>query len=156
MNTEYNKYYIPEIEEFHVGFEVQYNVEGIWVKIPYMINYLEGDGYPTILDTHVSIEKKVIRVKYLDREDIESLGWKLSTTSPVYPDLHMVYEINTNNPKTRYVLIQTINKPWEVSIIIETPNFDGKYETLDCMNIKLELKNKSELEKFMKQAKIRD
>jgi hypothetical protein len=61
-----NKYYTPEIEEFHVGFEYernQYN-NNIWFK--YVVERKD------VLDH----SDKDIRVKYLDREDIESAGFK--------------------------------------------------------------------------------
>lgn len=69
------EYYTPDISEFHVGFDIEANVENVWCKISYMKNYLEGDGYPTILDTHVQLQKGDIRVKHLDHEDIIEFEW---------------------------------------------------------------------------------
>ena len=62
-----SEYYTPEIEEFHVGFEYEWlNENNDWVKE----------------DTPIEITKEGfeeqtygLRVKYLDREDIESLGF---------------------------------------------------------------------------------
>jgi hypothetical protein len=72
-----NKYYTPSIKEFHVGFE--YEQEDIneggsslsWYK--YTIK--EGEAY--IIDQLITNEDLGLsyRVKYLDREDIESLGF---------------------------------------------------------------------------------
>lgn len=70
-----NKYYTPEIEEFHVGFEY-YVCEGAWYK-----RVLSTEDY---LPDHTKFEQIIkelgeedkIRVKYLDREDIEACGWK--------------------------------------------------------------------------------
>jgi hypothetical protein len=61
-----NKYYTPEIEEFHVGFEYERNQydNNIWFK--YVVERKD------VLDH----SDKDIRVKYLDREDIESLGFE--------------------------------------------------------------------------------
>ena len=71
-----NKYYTPTIEEFHVGFEIEVLVEDVgWIKVPYMKNYLLGKGKPDIINVHNNLKEGVIRVKYLDQEDIESLGF---------------------------------------------------------------------------------
>ena len=65
-----DKYYTPEIEEFHVGFECEQKLleEGAEWK-PIRIHCLE-------MITHVS---SCARVKYLDQEDIESLGFTEET-----------------------------------------------------------------------------
>ncbi len=66
--TEEAKYYTPEIEEFHVGFEYEWRNKGSndWntakIKDPEQL----ADVWNTIYD---------LRVKYLDRSDIESLGY---------------------------------------------------------------------------------
>lgn len=67
---EENKYYTPEIEEFYVGFEFEYYLNTReWCK--------EIFGEKGIYDLQApEITKSHIRVKYLDRQDIEKLGWK--------------------------------------------------------------------------------
>jgi len=96
--TEETKYYPPEIEEFHVGFicemESVRTFNGIedvhdaglkkkdvreakskWDSHRYEISewgeveWCENMSFPCHTDCNY-------RVKYLDREDIESLGWK--------------------------------------------------------------------------------
>lgn len=64
MIKEENKYYTPSIEEFHVGFEYEVydRLHNIWNK--------ENNFFLQQGDFDDSI-----RVKYLDQEDIESLGW---------------------------------------------------------------------------------
>lgn len=76
------KYYTPEIEEFHVGFEFEFfnnkgkiffvtEKENEWIKtnMPYTGILSEPNNLrKLILDNQV-------RTKHLDREDIESLGW---------------------------------------------------------------------------------
>lgn len=74
------KYYTPSIEEFYVGFEYEENVynkvsetsaNNSWVKKIFS------------QETYIHIEDDFnYRVKYLDQEDIESLGFK--ATSPRY------------------------------------------------------------------------
>jgi len=70
-----DKYYIPTLEEFHVGFEYEVYVpqKDIWSKEIFYLN-----------TSHINLVKYVnlqdvftipIRVKYLDEEDIESFGF---------------------------------------------------------------------------------
>jgi hypothetical protein len=62
-----NKYYTPEISEFHVGFEFEKEwVDGSWSK-----ETLEVDDLKDIEEEMLPIT----RVKFLDKEDIESLGF---------------------------------------------------------------------------------
>ena len=66
MNKD-NKYYTPEIIEFHVEFEYEaWDVKSDenWIK-----HIVPEKGY-------VKHPHEEIRVKHLDREDIESLGFK--------------------------------------------------------------------------------
>ncbi len=62
-----NKYYTPDIEEFRVGFEYEdwdIKSDENWIK-----RTVPNSGYTK----HPHEE---VRVKHLDREDIESLGWE--------------------------------------------------------------------------------
>lgn len=78
MKKENNKYYIPTIEEFHVEFEYEIMVPEakLWSKETFYLNksHIDMIKYVNIQDEYT---KNKIRVKYLDREDIESLGFKL-------------------------------------------------------------------------------
>lgn len=95
-----SKYYTPDISEFHVGFEYEvfdskyeYKVEKLsetklkvlsdpitttgWFKEAYEIDsflYVE-DSSDIKSNIPSYIENDKVRVKYLDREDIESLGF---------------------------------------------------------------------------------
>ena len=78
------KYYAPEIEEFHIGFEFEYfPVRGNWLLESSGKNWIEEsfsascgqDGESEINEIETSIKYNNVRVKHLDREDIESLGW---------------------------------------------------------------------------------
>lgn len=62
-----DKYYTPKIEEFHVGFEY----EGLMTMRGHQ-SWSEND-YSLNTDLDVYDE---LRVKYLDKEDIEELGFK--------------------------------------------------------------------------------
>ncbi len=76
--TEDKKYYTPQIEEFHVGFECEiYSLdEEIPKWIPFVILDLED-----LVECHNglklegNIQAKYCRVKVLDEEDIKSFGF---------------------------------------------------------------------------------
>jgi len=70
-----NKYYTPTLEEFHVGFNyeaesTQYPDKNNWHPETFYMN----EGHFNLVNINTLHSKKV-RVKHLDREDIESLGW---------------------------------------------------------------------------------
>ena len=62
------KYYTPTIEEFHPNFEFEYKTLGdIWEKEKY--------PFGTVWISADDVVGGNIRVKHLDREDIEGEGW---------------------------------------------------------------------------------
>lgn len=72
-----NKYYIPDISEFYVGFEFEYNDSDLieeFQKIKF--NWAWAD---IVYDDYEHLTKDdledVYRVKYLDSEDLENLGF---------------------------------------------------------------------------------
>lgn len=84
---ERNKYYTPDISEFYVGFEYELycrdvnptikNGSTVWLKswqtkIFTKSEFERGIGF----DRNLDLQDDWIRVKYLDKEDIESLGFK--------------------------------------------------------------------------------
>ena len=84
--THLEKYYTPELEEFHVGFEYENKVIDLdgktikWLPVQWtascnMFGLFNVDFNG---DKHLITVPDSVRVKYLDREDIESLGWKHS------------------------------------------------------------------------------
>lgn|SRR4030042_657368 len=82
---EKSKYYTPTIEEFHVGFQFDYFAsDDSWETTTYNPlrskeeeeDYIITLGVVTRMIQHEKA-KEHIRVKYLDREDIESLDWVL-------------------------------------------------------------------------------
>lgn len=125
---ESNKYYTPEIEEFFVGFEYELRQADIWQKEKVQYNDcfcdLQGDG---------------LRVKYLDKEDIESLGWTF------FKQINLRgVRLCFNNSKYRLDYLQENNY-----LIIQTNDYIFcKYNGI--------IKNKSELKKLMQQLKIDD
>lgn len=134
-----NKYYTPTIEEFHVGFEYEIYIishprngkASLWIPIKIQ----EEDDLITdhnTLSLQGNIDGKFCRVKHLDREDIESLGWK--------------QEIKTRNDLyffDRYFLNFKDEITITDSYVLGTKElFNGK------------IKNKSELKKLMNQIGI--
>lgn len=65
-----SKYYIPSIEEFHVGFEFERTRSAVAIS--------EDDWYKDTIEDQRDIAEvgkyEELRVKRLDREDIESFG----------------------------------------------------------------------------------
>jgi len=73
------KYYEPTIEEFHVGFEYELEYAIVHPRHP---QFGETEWHNYTVDKiddleHIEedIENEMIRVKYLDREDIESFNF---------------------------------------------------------------------------------
>jgi len=149
-----NKYYTPEISEFHVGFEydtilesndwgqIPKELEGSWHRCIQseedFINYYEASSN---LSDKLSSNK--IRIKYLDQEDIESLGFK--------QDKDKVYRIIIND--VEYVLLPL---SFTNTNTIQIFRID-RYDTGTSRNVTLfigNIKNKSELVRLLKQLEI--
>lgn len=132
------KYYTPEIEEFHVGFEYEYLTNGDeWVK--HIIN-----NKADLIDCIEDIKESKIRVKYLDKEDIESLGFK-----HIENNYTSYYKINAPG-KLGYWTEVAIDFRWgydDISIL----GFRGTENDILFRGI---IKNKSELKRLMKQLNI--
>ncbi len=124
-----DKYYTPTVEEFHQGFDYEIEItkwtnggkEKEWQQLTYNISYNLPYG-------------TTCRVKYLDKEDIESLGWKGNGNSYLHSE-----------GKFRLVIESFDNYQ---TILIETLGGLKYYGYLES------IKNKSELKKLMKQLGI--
>ena len=125
-----DKYYTPSIEEFHVGFEVEWLHKSDWLKVHFMC--MEQFGFSDVEDL-----VKQTRVKHLDREDIEDLGFKHSHHSTSYTN----YFEKDNTEISVYSGYKkvTVKKIWAV-----------RNEVI----FKGTIKNKSELKKLLKQLGI--
>jgi hypothetical protein len=124
-----NKYYTPSIDEFHVGFKYQeLDSNDVWVDKVF---------YSLLLDFNINY----VRVKYLDKEDIKSLGWIEKS------------EFDNDETKQSYwnpekeVMLTMFNEDYKVRIAggTNTPRFLFFHGTI---------KNKSELKKLIKQLNI--
>lgn len=82
-----SKYYVPKIEELHYGFDYEHlpmrylwYLQGCGLKDEWIEETFYGgsgnDGESEVHEIERLIEDKAIRIKHLDRSDLESLGWK--------------------------------------------------------------------------------
>ena len=164
------KYYTPKIEEFHVGFEYQvinnvdtktgiYTWRTIYHKVEDSIEQFSG-----------SLNEDS-RVKYLDREDIESLGWEYDNN---FVEMAESKKISVYSKTMKYnshdatlmILCNTTNNLMSIS----WTNAAGasyvaekRYNDLSIATISVQtsnniflgtIKNKSELIKLLKQLGI--
>lgn len=123
------KYYTPKTEDFHKGFEFQW-FQNDWEKDTFAIT---TDDDLEIIDDEIREGK--IRVKCLDREDIESLGWNVKS-----------FEINMFHYRDFYLKVVDNNKIY----IFNGLEGDLHYS---CLFVGY-LKNKSELKRIMVQTGI--
>lgn len=128
------KYYTPIIEEFHVGFEYEYQqYDNKWIFQIFNRSNLDNE-----FDSYCKF-----RVKYLDKEDIESLGFKYKQgdeTSYIKSNISIhIYDKNKWNTKENMI---NIFKKDKLRAVGKTLLFSGI------------IKNKSELKKLLKQLNI--
>ncbi len=133
-----SKYYTPELEEFHVGFEYYHAT----FKDQELSKYIVDDSYD-FSTLKEEIIGEVVRVKYLDRKDIESLWGKINE-----------WVIPKSGGSYRLILHTRLNLPFERTITIEMKNHvrdgSGDYTVLPVL-YRIKVKNKSEFRKLLKQ-----
>ena len=145
-----SKYYTPKIEEFCVGFEYAelvtepvYNerwkfkikkqvLKNTDIKNTYKLSFIEQD-----------IELDRIRVKYLDREDIESLGWRKGWEF----DNDEMYILEKDGEEDIQLYYNSLTENLELGIGISL--YIG-----NVSSVNIYIKNKSELKKLMQQLGI--
>lgn len=136
---ENNKYYTPTIEEFHVGFEYQFNHKNKgWIDL----KFGDTDDW-SILEIDMEIENNEIRVKYLDKEDIESLGWIYEKA--LEDEYHIFFKKGT-------MLLEFSESFRTLRIYYIISYIDDIFEVKEEHTLFLgTIKNKSELKRLMKQ-----
>jgi hypothetical protein len=155
-----DKYYTPEIEEFHVGFE--YEVEDFskghkngvqWVKktiksIGRGIEIHEGDydnlaQIEALDDVYV---RNTYRVKYLDREDIEEV-FEYYERVDGSRDMYKLFKPIFRDRKDKWITVYHVPQTsWVLMYVGE-----DKHEKHDVSNLFTgTIKNKSELKRIMK------
>lgn len=160
-----SNYYTPDISEFHISFEYERFVpisnaieEECWDKLAMSVNYLSLDE----IDNEI-IEKE-IRVKYLDRQDIEELGFTIESSEIDVENnhFHLVFTCNQCNITYRLAYVNWYTKRnlggidyiTEDRLVKITSDVihDGVLNT--SLIFRGDIKNKSELKTLLKQLNI--
>lgn len=129
------KYYTPVIEEFHIGFECEQMFD--------LMTWTESIIYEThdFTDLQYEIRHNHVRVKCLDMEDIEDIGWEL-----IEREIHLwVYK------KGKHKLI--------LDYFTEYPNIIHIHKYIESLNEQKVvfagmIKNKSKLKEIMEMVGI--
>lgn len=134
-------YYTPSPEEFHIGFEYEQwnkdkqNFEKVVAKTVFYIQNA------VVLLKEVSMRGSLVRVKYLDEQDIIDLGWKKEERSYTYKDSdHFHYELTLDEDR---------------ELILTKSHYKVNLKKWTFYTVFMgQLKNKSELKRLMKQLGI--
>lgn len=139
---EESRYYTPTIEEFHVGFE--YEIwddmnDGDYQWFPTIFGGIIGKLSALQYSVDITVVNNIlnqggIRVKYLDREDIESLGFKYLGRGDREIYVRGEWELQT--------FVYPVFQVRVTNNVGSTRFFNG------------ELKNKSELKRILKQIGV--
>jgi hypothetical protein len=71
------KYYIPELEEFHPGFEYEIEMPYLgYIPARFGVDKISHPELDQFTDELEKIAHANVRVKELDQEDLEELGWE--------------------------------------------------------------------------------
>lgn len=154
------KYYTPTIEEFHVGFECEVDVAMVsGPKMEHGIAQVDEIDTGHYFEYHLCVNGTRVyegrierfRVKYLDIEDIESLGWKNHVHSSLF-----YFDIpNVTTHSGEYFLNDELIGYPDYEMVFEESNKitirDCERDVIFCGTIR----NKSELKKLMQQLQIK-
>lgn len=144
-----NKYYTPELEEFHPGFEFEYLYGDTWYKH-------NLDGGPIIhkeldqfKDDLMKIAHAVCRVKYLDEQDFIDLGFNIDKEykDPFIGKTNRYYKVDEYGFNTGQEI--SFHYFQNKRLVMKLSHYgswsDGSKE------FQIEIKNKSELKKLLTQ-----
>ena len=133
-----NKYYVPDVTEFRVGFEFEL-----------MDEFGSYHKYKCCEDTLKTIFKSVdiSRVKYLDQEDIESFGFEFTGEDLIFKYYKKFLGLGTGDDYSNF-----IDYDEETRIIDLYRRSNRGNEDIIIENITI--KNKSELQVLLKQLAI--
>lgn len=153
---EENKYYVPEISEFHVGFRFQVKdldddlVNTVWRDDEVL-------DWSSFVVFHDYIKKGDIRVPYLTKEDIEAEGWDFDNNMGEEPgdgDIGFVLEPckpfePTPSPYIQYVLMY--NTKTHFAVIERIVDCGSGRED---MLFRGKIKNRSEFRRILKMIRV--
>lgn len=148
-----DKYYTPSIEEFHVGFEFEVNYTGEgWLKEIFCNG--TGKNIDSIGKLKSFLGKTTFedayRVKYLDKKDIESLGFEFIEKNGdlLFKSIKTYRGLSTGDDSKIWISYYPKNQ-W--TLIYKRSN-RGEEDDLFYGVIK----NKSELKKILKQLNVKE
>lgn len=169
-----DEFYVPTIEEFHVGFEYERNDGSDWynkvsnaydmMDVSTMLNkqkeYEMYESHPKNIDLteserdeklkEIRLQKNVyckrIRVKYLDREDIEAEGFK--KVGDQFDSIKTYFGVGTGDDKKLCVYLDEIDHSIDIWYRSNRGDLFTKFEGI--------VKNKSEFKKLLKMLRIND
>lgn len=152
-----NKYYTPELEEFCKGFEYeQLGPKNEWVKSIWDFHQFSEGRFLSLLHTPAWV-----RVKYLDKEDIESFGFVNTFDEKGYVAQYFIKEKESLNIYIKYEIIKYISIPNFIQnekICIKRKIVDLRCETKEEVKDDIVfngvIKNKSEFKKLLTQLEI--
>lgn len=138
-----NKYYTPNIEEFHIGFRYQYVLDP---RIPEYSETVEVRNHDDLKYlTRLKTDRDDFRVKYLDSEDIEELGWEYVNETVKFEgeDLNFKYWVIRKDSVSHYELtfnegILTIDV---VMPLMRTTEFRGTVKNYNQLKLIMNMLN---------------
>lgn len=139
-----SKYYTPEIEEFHHGFiyevyDLHYHSDKMtWEKEVYGVTSEITEG---------------CRVKYLDREDIESLGWKFERKLGDAYEFSILLDPFRHRRRTTIRMAYNSVHHW-IAIVMIDEKFNEINEQYENPLFSGKIKNKSELGRVLKMVGV--
>jgi len=161
-----NKYYTPDITEFHIGFEYErkdYDLDDLkekWYKRVFPEDGL-CDGTiekPDLVELSYSMYdvEGEIRVKYLDKEDIEDCNWRYYGSSTTEGMMYMETFLYGKESRKYALNIDWVNSQEGLMISINIHNSNCNSCLCNNSNIIFigKIKNKSELKRLIKQLNI--
>lgn len=147
-----NKYYIPQIEEFYVGFEYEFQTLKGWEKRTFNSN--DGGYYNSTSETKEGLSDGNIRVKFLDRQDIEAEGFES------YGEFNH-HRKQIEDYDAYFYITPYGNKAFENGYIIESDivvkNADGSLSDINSRQAVWfmgDIRNASELRTILKQIRV--
>ena len=154
---EENKYYTPQIEEFFIGFEFEEEFKNPnWSKLArpledtYEFVKLKLDTSHSLSRITSKLKNNRVRVKYLDKEDILSLGF---TDKPIAVDQKFsYYKLLKENKVCQISTYWDMNRSKRDNLIRIYVGYLNKYPYTEIF--RGNIKNKSELQKLLKQLEI--
>jgi hypothetical protein len=144
------KYYKPTIDEFHVGFEYERCDDGY--------SYFK-DIYPKAVDQNkLEAYLPYFRVKYLDKEDIEELGWAYDVNESGEESPNLISE---HGYSSAFAIDKQLTELETCYLLYHFPDgfliIDSIFKCgsgRENMLFRGFIKNKSELKKLMNQLNI--